>query len=117
MKTSSRRPAWALPVIAWSAFVVAAVAVGMYAEPPFAREMRAGGRVAPRLPAPATDLRVLLYQLGIGSVTWFAAAASLPFLIWGARQIDFDQHRNRAIAIVVAVLMALVLAIASVDYL
>jgi signal transduction histidine kinase len=92
--------------------------MGIYAEPAFIREIRAaGGRIAPRLPAPATDVPALLYQLGIGSVTWYAATVALPFLVLGARRLDFDRHRNRGIAAVVTALIALVLASATVDYL
>ena len=106
-----------IPLLGWGTFVAAAIAAGIYAEPPIMRNMRAVGRMAPRLPAPATDLRVLLYQLGVGSVTWFAAAAALPFLAWGARRINFDRGRNRAIATLVTAFIAIVVVSASIDYL
>ena len=106
-----------LPLIAWGTFVVAAFAVGVYAESPIRRSMPNAGRMAPRLPAPATDLRALLYQLGVGSVTWFAAAAALPFLVWAARRITFDRDRHRAVAGVVAGFIALVVVSAAIDYL
>jgi len=112
---NARRP-WLFPVIGWGAFVLAAIAVGMYAESPM-RAIRGAGRTAPRLPAPATDVPALLYQLGVGSVTWFAAAAGLPFIAWVARRIDLDRQRNRAIAIVVTLLIALVVASSTADYL
>ena len=103
-------------LLMWGAFVVAAIAIGIYAEPPVMRSMRAAGRIAPRLPAPATDLRALLYQLGVGSVTWFVAATALPFLVWGARRISFDRNRPRAIAGVIVAFIAIVVVSASIDY-
>ena len=75
------------------------------------------GRIAPRLPAPATDVRVLLHQLGVGSVTWFVAAAALPFLVNGARLLNFHRGRNRAILALVSVFIAVVFLSASIDYL
>ena len=117
MSSKTDRRIWVIPLLAWGTLVVAAVAVGIYAEPPIMRSMRAVGRIAPRLPAPATELRVLLYQLGVGSVTWFAAAAGLPFLVWGARRTDFDRDRNRAVLGVVAAFIAIVILSASIDYL
>lgn len=114
--TSKARRPWLFPVVGWGAFVLAAIALGMYAESPML-EMRGSGRIAPRLPAPATDLPVLLYQLGVGSVTWFAAAAALPFMAWVARRIDLDRQRNRAIAVVVMLLIGLVVASSTADYL
>jgi two-component system LytT family sensor kinase len=110
------RRSWLFPVAGWAAFVLAAIAAGMYAESPM-REIIGAGRTAPRLPAPATDVSALLYQLGVGSVTWFSAVVALPFLAWVARRIDLDRQRNRAIAIVVMLLVALVLASGTADYL
>lgn len=106
-----------IPLLLWGTFVLAAIAAGIYAEPPIMRSAGAAGRVAPRLPAPATDLRVLLYQLGVGSVTWFVAAAALPFLAWAARRISFERDRNRAVANVVLGFIAIVIVSASIDYL
>jgi len=100
----------------WFAFALAAVLAGLYAEAPSFPEMR-GGRVAPRLPQPAADPSNLLYQFGVGSVTWFAVAIALPFLVWGVRQIDAEQNRARVIALVVTVFVALVTASATVDFL
>ena len=117
MPAKTDRRSWILPLLGWGMFVVAAIFVGNYAEPPIIRSMRAAGRIAPRLPAPATDLRALLYQLGVGSVTWFAAAATLPFLVWGARRLNFDRDRNRAVSGVAAAFIAIVVASASIDYL
>ena len=117
MPTRADRRSWILPLLGWGTFVVSAIAAGIYAESPVMRDMRVTGRMAPRLPAPATDLRALLYQLGVGSVTWFAAAAALPFLVWAARRVNFDRHRNRAVAGVVAAFIAIVVVSASIEYL
>ena len=100
----------------WFAFALTAVLAGLYAEAPSFPEMR-GGRVAPRLPRPAADPSNLLYQFGVGSVTWFAVAIALPFLIWGVRRIDAEQNRARVIALVVIVFVSLVTASATVDFL
>ena len=100
----------------WTAFAVGAILVGVYAEAPSFPELR-GGRMAPRLPAPAADPSVLLYQFGVGTVTWFAIAAALPFLVWGARRIDVEGNRGRVIAAVAAGLLLLVAASATADYL
>jgi signal transduction histidine kinase len=88
----------------------------MYAEEPTFPGMR-GGRMAPRLPAPAADPSNLLYQFGVGSVTWFAVAIALPFLIWGARRIDAEGNRARVIASVAVVFLVLVGSSATADYL
>ena len=111
------RRQWMIPLLAWGTLVASAIALGIYAEPPVMRSMRAAGRIAPRLPAPATDIRALLYQLGVGSVTWFVAAAALPFLVVGARRINFDRDRNRAVLGVIAAFIAIVILSASIDYL
>lgn len=73
--------------------------------------------MAPRLPRPAADPSNLLYQFGVGSVTWFAVAIALPFLVWGVRRIDLERNRARVIALVVIVFVTLVTASATVDYL
>ena len=100
----------------WSAFVLATFLLGLYAKAPTIPGMRSG-RMAPRLRAPATDPRVLLYDFGVGSVTWFAAVIALPFMVWGARRIDLERQRGRAIAIAVTVLVILIVGSATVDYL
>lgn len=107
--------AWA-PLAGWSVVVLVALLLGTYAEAPVIPGVPPG-RMAPRLPAPAADPRVLLYQFGVGSVTWFAAAVALPFMIWGARRLDAGHHRGRVIALVGLVMLALIVASATVDYL
>ena len=114
-KSGSALSGW-VSVAGWSAVALGAILAGLYAEPPSFPEMR-GGRVAPRLPAPAADPSVLLYQFGVGTVTWFAIAAALPFLVWGARRIDVERNRRRVIAAVAIVLLVLVAASATADYL
>ena len=67
------------------------------------------GRSLPRLPGPAPNFRTLLYMLGVGSVVWYAAMVALPFLLWGARRIDFErQGRARSIAVAVLVVSSLI---------
>ena len=114
-KSGSGTSGW-VSLAGWTAFAVGAILVGVYAEAPSFPEMR-GGRMAPRLPAPAADPSVLLYQFGVGTVTWFAIAAVLPFLVWGARRIDIEGNRGRVIAAVAAALLVLVAASATADYL
>ena len=67
------------------------------------------GRSLPRLPGPAPNFRTLLYMLGVGSVVWYAAMVALPFLLWGARRIDFErQGRARSIGVAVLVVSSLI---------
>ncbi|HEX6314210.1 MAG TPA: histidine kinase [Gemmatimonadaceae bacterium] len=106
-----------VPVLGWILFVAAAVTLGLYAEAPELPGMREGARVAPRLPAPATDPRVLLYQLGVGSITWFFAAVALPFLALGARRVDVERRRGRLVAIVLGTVVLLVVVSGTIDYL
>jgi signal transduction histidine kinase len=42
------------------------------------------------VPAPAS-LPVLLHEIGVGSVLWYAAALALPFMLWGARRVDTER--------------------------
>ena len=77
-------------VAGWSAFVLATFLLGLYAKAPTIPGVRPG-RMAPRLRAPAADPRVLLYEFGVGSVTWFGAVIALPFMVWGARRIDLER--------------------------
>jgi two-component system, LytTR family, sensor kinase len=53
----------------------------------------------PRMPAPPVDIPTLLFQLGVGSFVWYAAAVGFPFLLWGARKLDADRlGRVRVVA-------------------
>ena len=114
-KTSRTGNEWG-SMVGWLGLALGAILAGVYAEAPSFPEMR-GGRMAPRLPAPAADPSALLYQFGVGTVTWFAIAAALPFLVWGARRIDLDGNRGRVIAAVAVALLVLVVASATADYL
>jgi signal transduction histidine kinase len=53
----------------------------------------------PRIPAPPSDIPTLLYQLGVGSVVWYAAALALPVLLWGARRIEPERHNRWRISV------------------
>jgi len=91
--------------------VIAAIGVGLYATPPeIPRPPGAAmGRSLPRLPGPAPNFRTLLYMLGVGSVVWYAAMVALPFLLWGARRIDFErQGRAWSIGVTVLVVSSLI---------
>jgi LytS/YehU family sensor histidine kinase len=62
----------------------------------------------PRVPPPPADLPDVLERLGVGSVTWFAAAIALPLLVWGARRADVARLGwRRAIALSSVVLVSL----------
>ena len=113
--TSGRTGIRWISAAGWFVFVLAAILVGLYAEAPSFPGMR--GRMAPRLQSPAADPSVLLYQFGVGTVTWFAIATALPFLVWGARRIDVEENRGKVIALVAVALLALVAASATADYL
>lgn len=112
-------PSWLWPTLILLGVVVALVALGQYAEPPESlREMTRGrGRMLPRVPGPAPDLRGLLYMLGVGSLIWYAIVLAFPLLVLGARKIDVErQGRVRAIAIPALVLIALIAATSVVQY-
>lgn len=65
----------------------------------------------PRIPAPAPDLKSLLFLLGVGSPVWFAAAAAAPLLAYGIRRVEPDRLGwPRALALAALVLLLLVLA-------
>lgn len=49
--------------------------------------------------APPPDLRALLSTLGVGSVTWYALLVAAPFMVWGARKIDFERVRRPTMAL------------------
>jgi LytS/YehU family sensor histidine kinase len=112
------RPRWVYPTLLWAGVIAVAIGVGLSATPPeFPRPAGAMQRALPRLPGPAPNFRTLLYQLGVGSLIWYAAAAVLPFLVLGARRLDSDrQGRGRTIAIAAAVVMTLVLITSVIDY-
>ena len=96
----------------WVLALVAAVVLGLLAEPP-----EFVGRAAPRMAAPPPDLGRLLYQLGVGSITWYALIIGAPLLALGARRIDTDRMSRMAIATVVVLsLLALIVATSAVQF-
>ena len=102
--------------LVWSAVGVFAMALGRYATPDLVNASP-GGRLTPRLPPPPPDLPTLLYQLGVGSIMWYAAAAALPLLIVAARRVDAEQlGLVRTLAIAFGATAALVVATSGIDY-
>ena len=101
----------------WGAFSVGSIVLGLYAREPTFPGAERMGRMVPRLRSPSTDPRVLLYEFGVGSVTWYAAAIALPFLLWGARRLEAERSRVRSLAIIVVAMLALIGTSATVDYL
>lgn len=108
-------PSWLLPTLASVAVVVAAIAIGMYAEAP-GPPPGSSGRMLRRVPAPPRDLPTLLYQLGVGSPTWYAAAVALPLMLWGARHVDVTHERRRAVLVAVGTVVCLMVASAVAGY-
>jgi sensor histidine kinase YesM len=69
------------------------------------------------VPAPPQDLSRLLYQLGVGSVTWYAVAVALPLMLLAARRVEVAyEHRRRALLVGVVVLVLLMIASATTEY-
>lgn len=113
--TPTARRTWLAPSIGWGAFVVGAVAIGTLARSPFANV--AGPRMLPRVPGPPPDLGTLLFQLGVGSVIWYASVIALPLLVLIARRIDIDKlGRARTIALILAVVACDTLISQFIDY-
>ena len=110
---------WLRPTLFWIGVAALAVGVGLYATPPELPRPRGGAqRMLPRLPGPAPNFPTLLYLLGVGSIVWYAAAISLPFLVLGARRVDFERHgRARTIAIATAVVVSLIAITSIIQYL
>lgn len=119
MSSELRRLDRALRALPWLAAVAFAVALGMYAEPPPLPEgTPAGlGRPIPRLPPPPTDLPALLFQLGVGSTIWYAAAVAVPLMLLGARQLDVERlGRVRTAAIAALAVAVLIVTTAAADF-
>ena len=69
------------------------------------------------MPAPPPDFGRLLYQLGVGSVTWWGLVIGAPLLAFGARRVDTDRWSRTTIAIgVVTTLFALIATTAAVQF-
>ncbi|MEW5915124.1 MAG: histidine kinase [Gemmatimonadota bacterium] len=119
MQSPQRRfPAWLPPAFAWGTVVVGAIALGLIADAPdFAPPGGARGRMLPRIPPPPSDVPTLLYQLGVGSVVWYAAAIALPLLVYVARRVDLvRQGAVRAVLISLGMLLFCVAATAIIQY-
>lgn len=94
---------------------MAAVIVGTLARSPFANVP--GPRMLPRVPGPPPDFGALLFQLGVGSVIWYASVVALPLLVLIARRIDIETlGRARTVALVLAVVASGTLASQFIDY-
>ena len=109
---------WLRPAIIWVVVVIALIALGRYAESSDTfRPMRGNGRMLPRLPGPAPDLRTLLFLLGVGSIVWYGVVVAFPFMLLGARRIDADRHgRLRSVTVSAAVVVALIAASSVVQF-
>ena len=110
------RPSWLVPALVWASVVIAAIAIGIYADAP-GPPRGAVGPVFRRMPAPPRNLSALLYELGVGSVVWYAVAVALPFLVWGARHVDLSHERRRQTLLgVLGVVVALMSATAVTEF-
>jgi two-component system, LytTR family, sensor kinase len=96
--------------------VALAIGLGLLATPPHLPDRAAAGPLFPRIPAPPADVRTLLYQLGVGSVIWYAGVLALPLLLWGARRLE-GRPRSRTILPALGVLGLLVIGTGVADYL
>ncbi len=97
------------PALLWGSVVIAAMALGMYAEPPQLPIGADGTRMFPRVPRPPPDLPSLLYLLGVGSLVWYVATLALPGMLWGARHLDTErQGRLRVVGLSGLAVLALV---------
>ena len=107
----------ALPLLGAGAFVAAAVALGIYAEPPLKMPAGSMGRMLPRMPPAPPNVPALLDQLGVGSVIWYAGALALPLALWGVRRVDLVRAgRLRTVAASAAVVLSLALATVALEY-
>lgn len=100
-----RQPAWLFPVLIWGTIVIAAIALGFYAEGPHPPPGETGP-MFPRLPGPPPSFPILLFMLGVGSFIWYAVAIALPLLVWGARRVD-TERRGIARALWLAILVVI----------
>ena len=63
--------------------------------------------------SPPPDFGRLLYQLGVGSITWYALVVGAPLLALGARHIDTDRLSRAAIAVRVAMTVVALIVLTS----
>ena len=100
------------PLAIWAVILGVAVALGLLAEAP-----GFPGRTVPRMPGPPADFGRLLFQLGVGSVTWYALILGAPLLASGARRIDMESTSRLALAgRIIASLVALITISAAAQY-
>ena len=110
-------PKWVFPALLSVGILVVAIALGTYAEAPQIPGT-GRGRMFPRVSGPPESLPILLFMLGVGSVTWYAIALAIPLLLLGARRIDSDRHGiGRVIAISTAAVAGGIVATVAADYL
>jgi LytS/YehU family sensor histidine kinase len=70
-----------------------------------------------RIAPPPPDIETLLYQSGVGSVTWYAIVVALPLVVLFARRLDATRFgRAGVIGIVAAGGLGLVAATSTADY-
>ena len=110
------RPSWLIPALVGGAVVISAIALGIYAEAP-GPPRGSVGPVFRRMPPPARNLSALLHDLGVGSIIWYAVVVAVPFLLWGARRVDFThERRQRTVLSVLGVLIALITVTAATEF-
>jgi two-component system, LytTR family, sensor kinase len=114
MMTST--PRWVAPVALWGGVIASAVVIGLYAEQPLLTGVPRGTLVLPRVSPVPTDVRTLLFLLGVGSTFWYVAAVATPLLIWAARRLEFDRARARVGIAGAAVMVTLILITAAIDF-
>jgi two-component system LytT family sensor kinase len=106
-------------VVAVSAVITALTVIGTKLIPPSGpgRGFRPPPGSLPRMrPSPESG-GDLLRALGIGSLTWYACVLSAPLFIWLSRRLPLDRERWRSsLAVHLLVIVALVLATATVQY-
>ncbi|MBI3792571.1 MAG: histidine kinase [Gemmatimonadetes bacterium] len=111
-------PAWLPSALPWAGAVALAIGAGWCAESPDAGLLPPGARAFPRVSAPPPNLGVLLWQLGVGSVTWYAVVLALPVLLWAARRVDTERlGRTRTALLSLAVVAGAATITAVVQYL
>jgi two-component system LytT family sensor kinase len=105
-----------LPILLWAAAIAGALLVGV-AVTPEESVVPGGGRSRMRIAPPPPDIQTLLYQSGVGSVTWYAIVLALPLIVLAARRLDASRlGRAGVIASVLAGGLVLVGATSIVDY-
>lgn len=103
--------------LSWAALIAIAALLGLYAKPDAPIVPPGAGRLFPRVPAPAADLPTLLWRFGVGSLIWYAAAVTAPFLVWAARRVDPERMGWTAtIAVTSGLAVVMGIATAAMEY-